>query len=172
VTSGKTIPSDYDHYIKAASEEYLPTLDWRLLKAQYWVESRLDPHAISPAGAKGIAQFMPGTWEQVCATLPYTHLEIFDPLPSIAGGAWYMAYLMRQWHLKRPSIDRHCLALASYNAGLAHILQAQVWSDGKLDYARIIQQLPVVTGKYAEETINYAPKIWQTYIEIVSEHAE
>ena len=172
MTSRTTIPTEFDHYIKVSSETYLPTLDWRLLKAQYWIESRLDPLAKSPAGAQGIAQFMPGTWEQVCASLPYTHLDICKPLPSIAGGAWYMAYLMRQWHLKRPAIDRHRLALASYNAGLGHILQAQVLSDGKLDYARIIQRLPEVTGRHATETINYAPGIWQAYIEIASDHAE
>ena len=172
MTSKNKIPTEFDDCIKAASDRHLQTLDWRLLKAQYWVESRLDPTAVSPAGAKGIAQFMPGTWDQVCGSLPHTHMDIFKPKPSIDAGAWYMAYLMRQWHLPRPSIDKHCLALASYNAGLALILQAQTHSDGKLDYARIIQQLPKVTGSHAQETINYAPRIWQTYIEIVSAHAE
>jgi len=51
----------YDALIKTAQKKYLPGTDWRLLKAQLTQESDLNPRAVSPAGAQGIAQFMPNT---------------------------------------------------------------------------------------------------------------
>jgi hypothetical protein len=75
-----------------------------LLAAQLMAESNFDPFAVSPAGAQGIAQFMPGT------AASYGLDDPFDPVAAIEAQAHLMADLIRQ--LGSPE-----LALAGYNAG-------------------------------------------------------
>jgi Transglycosylase SLT domain/D-alanyl-D-alanine carboxypeptidase len=75
-----------------------------LIAAQLLVESNFDPNAVSPAGAQGIAQFMPGT------AAAYGLKDPFDPERAIDAQAHLMSDLLRQFH----SIP---LALAAYNAG-------------------------------------------------------
>jgi hypothetical protein len=75
-----------------------------LLAAQILAESNFDPNAVSPAGAQGIAQFMPGT------AASYGLKDPFDPAQAIDAQAHMMSDLLRQFR----SIP---LALAAYNAG-------------------------------------------------------
>jgi hypothetical protein len=75
-----------------------------LLAAQLMAESGFNPRAVSPAGALGIAQFMPGTARS------YGLGDPFDPIASIDAQAHLMSDLLRQFH----SLP---LALAAYNAG-------------------------------------------------------
>ena len=75
-----------------------------LLAAQLYVESDFNPFARSPAGAQGIAQFMPGTAAAYGLRNPY------DPAAAIDAQARLMHDLLRQFG----SVP---LALAAYNAG-------------------------------------------------------
>jgi transglycosylase-like protein with SLT domain/D-alanyl-D-alanine carboxypeptidase-like protein/putative Flp pilus-assembly TadE/G-like protein len=75
-----------------------------LLAAQLMAESGFNPRAVSPAGALGIAQFMPATARS------YGLRDPFDPLASIDAQAHLMSDLLRRFH----SVP---LALAAYNAG-------------------------------------------------------
>lgn len=75
-----------------------------LLAAQLKAESNFNPNAISPAGAQGIAQFMPGTAHSVGLRDP------FDPVQAIDAQGKLMSALIRQFR----SIPK---ALAAYNAG-------------------------------------------------------
>lgn len=143
-------------------------MPWRLWKAQLWTESRLDPAARSPAGAAGLAQFMPGTAAEIWRLLGY---GVVDPTlagPSIEAGAYYMARLRAGWSAPRPWEDKHRLAQASYNAGPGNILAAQracVGAGGNLPsaYDAIMACLPQITGRYAAETLAYAPAIWRWF---------
>jgi hypothetical protein len=75
-----------------------------LLAAQLYAESNFNPFARSPAGAEGIAQFMPGTAQAIGLADP------FDPGASIDA----------QGHLMHDLLGRFGsvpLALAAYNAG-------------------------------------------------------
>ena len=75
-----------------------------LMAAQLYAESNFNPFARSPAGAEGIAQFMPGTAQAIGLADP------FDPGASIDA----------QGHLMRDLLGRFGsvpLALAAYNAG-------------------------------------------------------
>jgi soluble lytic murein transglycosylase-like protein len=149
----------YDEFIERAAQMYLPGVDWRLYKAQLWQESSLRPDAVSPAGARGIAQFMPKTWDRWGGGL-----DIHDPKASIEAGARYMAWLIDQWRWPRPPMDRHCLAMASYNAGLGNILKAQKLSGDKSLYKQIIFPLVQITGPTnAHETRSYVQKILSIY---------
>jgi hypothetical protein len=75
-----------------------------LLAAQLEAESGFNPRAVSPAGALGIAQFMPSTARS------YGLRDPFDPVAAIDAQAHLMSDLLRQFH----SVP---LALAAYNAG-------------------------------------------------------
>ncbi len=75
-----------------------------LLAAQLMAESDFNPFAVSPAGAQGIAQFMPAT------AAAYGLDDPFDPVAAIDAQAHLMSDLIHQ--LGSPE-----LALAGYNAG-------------------------------------------------------
>lgn len=102
---------------QAAREE---GLDWRLLAAQAYQESRFDASVRSEAGAVGLMQLMPATARELGVTNPA------DPLQSLQAGARYMGRLLRGYppdlHLK----DRVRFALAAYNAGPSHLADARV----------------------------------------------
>jgi len=161
--SAAVFTKKYDRQIEKAAKAYLPAVPWLLYKAQLWQESRLDPLARSPAGAEGIAQFMPGTARDIFPLLGYAAVDRRLAGPSIEAGAYYMARLRRAWHAPRPETDRHKLALASYNAGLGNILAAQRACDGAALYEAIMLCLESVTGRHAVETRGYAPAIYRWY---------
>ena len=75
-----------------------------LLAAQLFAESNFNPYAVSPAGAAGIAQFMPGT------AASYGLHDPFDAEQAIDAQAHLMSDLLKQF----ASVQ---LALAAYNAG-------------------------------------------------------
>ncbi len=79
-----------------------------LLAAQLMAESNFDPFAVSPAGAEGIAQFMPGT------AASYGLADPFDPVEAIDAQAHLMSDLIHQFGSPE-------LALAAYNAGPAPV---------------------------------------------------
>ncbi len=154
----------FDFQIQNAAELYLPGVDWRLLKAQLQAESALNPEAVSPAGAHGIAQFMPGTWKDMQKALNIPdHISPFDAETAIIAAAYYMQTLYDKWTAPRPDADRYCLALASYNAGFGHIIKAQRYADGVNDYHSIINELHEVTGRNSIETIQYVRRIFKTF---------
>lgn len=161
-TSSAEFPSRYDADIKSAVATWWPDLPaWKLLKAQYWQESRLDPHARSPVGAEGIAQFMEPTWHDAIKALSWPKtLSRRDAAYAIQGGAWYMHKLRRTWGRGRTVLEKHDLALAAYNAGTGSVLAAQkVCSDGRL-WSEIAPCLARVTGAaHARETRDYVDKI-------------
>ncbi len=164
--SGSLYSDKYNLQIRKATELYLPTVDWRLLKAQYYQESLLNPKAKSHVGASGIAQFMPATWKAIARELRITGSP-YDPSLAIPAGAYYMHKLRKGWSAKRPESDRHSLAMASYNAGFGNLLKAQKKCGGKSLYKDIIECLPRVTGRYSKETIAYVRRIWTYYIRMV-----
>lgn len=161
LAQGATIPGQFDRPIERAASDFLPGVPWKLLKAQYYQESRLDPTARSPVGAAGIAQFMPSTWREIMKAMGRPEMDRSLAEPAIEAGAFYMARLRKGWSSPRPWQDRHKLALASYNAGLGNILGAQHACRDPPLYADIMACLPEVTGAHATETLGYAPTIWR-----------
>jgi hypothetical protein len=96
------VPSRFRAPLIAAATRW--NVSAALLAAQLMAESNFNPFAVSPAGAQGIAQFMPGTAASYGLTDP------FDPVAAIDAQAHLMSDLIRQ--LGSPE-----LALAGYNAG-------------------------------------------------------
>lgn len=160
-------PDRFDADIKRAAERYLPEYDWRLWKAQLYQESLLDPSAVSPVGARGLAQFMPATWAEVVGQLGYEGVSPHAAGPAIVAGAYYMARQVSVWKAPRPASDRYSLAAASYNAGAGNIITAQRVCGGPSGYADIITCLPRVTGEHATETKTYVQRIWQYWTQML-----
>ncbi len=57
-----TVPAEYEPLVQRAASR-CPGITAPLLAAQLDAESRWNPRAASPVGARGLAQFMPGTWD-------------------------------------------------------------------------------------------------------------
>ncbi|MET9469064.1 bifunctional lytic transglycosylase/C40 family peptidase [Streptomyces sp. NPDC006544] len=101
-----------------------PTLTPALLAAQLYSESGWDPGIVSPADARGIAQFIPGTWA--------THgidgdgdgdRDIWDPNDAIPSAASYDCELAR--YVNKVPGDAVKNMLAAYNAGPGAVIQHQ-----------------------------------------------
>ncbi|HYG91189.1 MAG TPA: transglycosylase SLT domain-containing protein [Azospirillum sp.] len=157
--AGTAFPSKYDGEIRRAVDTYWPDYprpaSW---KAQLYQESRLDPRAVSPVGAAGLAQFMPGTWEQVTREL---RLGAVSPHHDVAiqAGAYYMAKQRQVWRAGRDPHDRQPLAQASYNAGAGNIIKAQRACGGARLWAGIAPCLVDVTGTNSRETLTYVDRV-------------
>lgn len=101
-----------------------------------WKESRFDPNAISPKGAQGIAQFMPGTAQLVGLRDP------FEPHQAIAASAFYLNSLKSEF-------GNWGLAAAGYNAGPGRV---GAWLSGASGLPFETQDfVESITGHHAEE---------------------
>jgi hypothetical protein len=96
------VPAQYRRPLLESAARY--GVSAALLAAQLMAESNFNPNAGSPAGAQGIAQFMPATAAAYGLDDPY------DPVASIEAQAHLMSDLLRQFGSPE-------LALAAYNAG-------------------------------------------------------
>lgn len=83
-----------------------------LLEAVVWQESRWNPNAVSPVGARGLAQLMPGTAKMM-------GVDPNDPHANLEGGA---KYLRQQLDAFSGDIE---MALAAYNAGPGRVIRAK-----------------------------------------------
>ncbi len=94
-------------------------LDWRLLAAQCFQESRFDPLAKSWAGALGLFQLMPTT----ALELGVKRRE--DPEESVRAGSDYVARMLSRFDSRIELKHRLRFALAAYNAGPSHVEDAR-----------------------------------------------
>jgi hypothetical protein len=80
-------------------------LDPDLVTSVIHAESGFNAHAVSPKGARGLMQLMPGTANQLGVN------DAFDPAANVAGGSKYLRELLEQYNFDLVK------ALAAYNAG-------------------------------------------------------
>jgi membrane-bound lytic murein transglycosylase F len=158
--------SPYDNLIKLGSEKL--SWDWRLLAAVIYQESKFKQGDVSWAGAQGLMQLMPETAKRFGASNPR------DPVQNIQAGVNYLRYLDNYWSKSIADKDERLkFILASYNAGLSHIIDARkltmkygknatLWYDNVEYYLMkksnpMYYQDPVAPAGYCkcEEPINY-----------------
>jgi len=94
-------------------------LDWRLLAAIGYQESHWDPNALSYTGVRGIMMLTSDT------ALRYKVANREDPQQSIEGGARVLADIFERIPTDVPEPDRSWMALAAYNQGIGHLLDAR-----------------------------------------------
>lgn len=154
--------NEYDALVKRSAETWMPSVDWRLWKAQVKAESGFRAGATSPVGAMGLSQVMPATFREI-ATRSGIRGNPYDPEINLMAGAWYMAKQRAIFKAPRPEVDRHNLASAAYNAGVGNIIKAQQLVGNPPEWEPVAQALPRITGHHAKETTDYVKRIRANY---------
>jgi len=176
--------SPYDDWFREYAK--IPGWDWRLLAAQAFQESRLNPKARSWAGAIGLMQIMPRTARQL-------HANAADPRQSIEAACRYLWQLDDLWKDDvTDEEERIKFILASYNVGAGHVQDAvrlaekngddpHKWLD--VSYwlirksKRSVYDDPVVKHGFARgtEPVSYVDQIlarWRNYRQFVQDEPE
>ena len=143
-----THPDDHLQYVRKYAYEY--NISEVVIFAVIKVESDFDTNAESVAGARGLMQMLPSTFEWLTGDEHLgEHLhkdELFDPEVSIRYGTYYLNYLYQKF-------DRNMdTALAAYNGGEGNVakwLADEQYSDGNGN----LTDIPF------EETKNYVQKV-------------
>ncbi|MEI7384778.1 membrane-bound lytic murein transglycosylase MltF [Pectobacterium versatile] len=137
-------------------EKYATDIDWKLLAAISYQESHWNPLATSPTGVRGLMMLTRNTAESLNVT------DRVDPEQSIRGGAQYMSHMMQKMPDTIPEDEKIWFALASYNMGYAHLLDARKLTEkqkGNPDsWVDVKMRLPMLSQKryYTQTTYGYA----------------
>jgi len=100
---------DLDEVVNAASGRY--RLDPDLVTSVIKAESGFNVRAVSPKGAQGLMQLMPGTASKLGVP------DAFDPRDNVEGGTKYLRELLERYNFDLVK------ALAAYNAGPQRVEQ-------------------------------------------------
>ena len=165
--------SQYDDIIQRYAENI--GWDWRLLASVIYQESQFNPVSESWADALGLMQLMPETAERLNV------MDRANPEESVRGGTKYLGMLMGKLSYIPDSIERVKMALASYNCGFGHVLDARrlaeangddpnVWTD---NVEKAILELSYPENYNAEgirygyvrgiEPVTYVEQIFERY---------
>ncbi len=111
--------NQYKTLFKKYGEMY--SMDWLLLAAQAYQESRFDPNARSHTGAQGLMQLLPSTAKDMGFN------DIRAPEDNVHAGAKYLRWIMDRYFPGEEitNDDRLRFALAAYNAGPANIRRSR-----------------------------------------------
>ncbi len=128
-------------------------IDPYLVFAIIRVESKFQPTAESPVGARGLMQIMPETAQWIASQQgieEFDAADLHEPEVNIQFGCWYIANLSQEFNDNLP------LVIAAYNAGRGQVgewLQSGEW-DGSLEG---VKDIPFV------ETKQYIENVMQNY---------
>lgn len=125
--AGDNVPAAYRALVEQAGRVCV-AVPAPIIAAQLDKESGWNPRAVSPAGAQGIAQFMPGTWASAGVDGNRDgKRDPFDPADAIPAQARLMCALAKDaagWvKAGRVRGDVLTVALAAYNAGPGNVLK-------------------------------------------------
>lgn len=107
--SGAAVPAAYRAKVAELAARF--DLSPALIEAMVWQESRWRPGAVSPVGARGLAQLMPGTAREL-------GVDASDPFANLEGGARYLRAQMDRFG---GDVEK---ALAAYNAGPGRVIRS------------------------------------------------
>ena len=142
--------------IQPLFERYASHIDWRLLAAISYQESHWNPQATSPTGVRGLMMLTRNTADSLDVD------DRLDPEQSIRGGSEYLQRMMEKVPATVPEEERIWFALAAYNMGYAHMLDARRLTEkqkGNPDsWADVKIRLPMLSQKryYNQTTYGYA----------------
>ena len=137
-------------------------MDFLLMMAQGYQESRLDQSARSHVGAIGIMQVMPTTGQELGVG------DIQDVEPNIHAGVKYIRFIMDRYFAgdSLDALNRTLLAFAAYNAGPARVasLRRKAAARG-LDPNRWSRNVELVAADViGRETVTYVGNIYKYYV--------
>jgi len=139
-----------------------------ILDRQVFKESRFNPLAESPAGARGLAQIMPGTesYMKEKGMIP-EDFDAFNPEDSkMAQRAYMESLLNRSWNKGSEEV-KIAKALAAYNFGPTAVVRTlnQAREDGVDIYNSLdwLERLPLETRDYVSKILGYNEKFESEY---------
>ena len=109
--------SKFDPLIRKHSGYY--AFPWDFIAAQIYQESRFNPNAKAWDGGMGLMQLMPRTAKELGCR------HVFNPNDNIKAGVKYMYRLRKRFKDEVSENDKMCFALASYNGGYGHVIDAR-----------------------------------------------
>jgi membrane-bound lytic murein transglycosylase MltF len=137
-------------------------LDWMLMAAQGYQESRLDQNARSHVGAIGVMQVMPATGQEL-AVGDITKID-----PNIHAGVKYIRFMIDKYFANEPmtDLDKGLFAFASYNAGPGRIRQlrreaARRGLDPNVWFNNVER---IAAERIGRETVTYVSNIYKYYV--------
>lgn len=141
----------------AAAKEGLPT---GLVMAVVAQESAFDPRAVSPAGAQGLMQLMPGTVTHINSASSVKIVDPFDATQNLAGGCWYLKWVKGQVPAAKVAAGEEWkFALAGYNAGIGRVRSAidkalaGAPRDPRASWTDVAAKLPAETQRYVPAVV-------------------
>ena len=146
--------------IRKYSDQY--KVDYLLMAAQGYQESRLDQSVKSPVGAIGVMQVMPATGKD----MNVGDITLTDP--NINAGVKYMRFMMDQFFKNEPmdEFNKLIFSFASYNAGPGRIRQMRKLAEQRGYNPNIwfgnVER--VVAEKIGQETVTYVSNIYKYYL--------
>lgn len=170
LSRSKVALPEYKTYFQQAAKKQ--GFNWKLLAAIAYQESHWNPEATSFTGVRGIMQLTKPTADFLGVE------DRLDPEQSIQGGAKYLRYLVNRTPKHLNGKERLVLALASYNIGVAHLLDAHELTrkQGKNPYAwkHLKKVLPLLADpeiasktKYGQarghETVDFVDRVLAFY---------
>ena len=139
-----------------------------ILDRQVFKESRFNPLAESPAGARGLAQIMPGTESYMKEKgMISEDFDAFNPEDSKMAQRAYMESLLdRSWNKGSEEV-KIAKALAAYNFGPTAVVRTlnQAREDGVDIYNSLdwLERLPLETRDYVSKILGYNEKFESEY---------
>lgn len=150
----------YQQYVDAAADEF--EVDPAIIYAVIYCESNFDADAVSSAGALGLMQMMPATFEEMQFYLKETRSEeeLFDPQINIRYGAYYLSRLYKRF-------ENWETAFAAYNAGPTIVSKwlkdDEYSSDGKtlshIPYSETSHYVKKVNGMVEKYNVYYQTEV-------------
>jgi membrane-bound lytic murein transglycosylase MltF len=137
-------------------------VDYLLMAAQGYQESRLDQSVKSRVGAIGVMQVMPATGKDLAVG------DIRQTEPNVHAGVKYFRFMMDQYYKDDPmdELNKGLMTLASYNAGPGRIRQLRKEAANRglnpnLWFGNVER---VVSERIGRETVTYVSNIYKYYV--------
>ncbi len=144
------LPQFRPWFEKAGKDNHV---SWMLLAAMSYQESHWNPDAKSPTGVKGLMMLTLATAKHIGVN------NRIEPYQSIFGGAYYLSSLYKKLPKTISDPDRLYFALAAYNLGYWHVIDAMKLArqQGKDDtkWANLKQILPLLRKKKWHKKVHY-----------------
>jgi membrane-bound lytic murein transglycosylase MltF len=148
------------NFFKDYGDKY--DMDYLLMAAQGYQESRLDQNAKSQVGAVGVMQVMPATGADMKVG------DISQTEPNINAGVKYMRFMVDQYFANEPmdKLNKGLFAFAAYNAGPGRIQSLRKEAEKKgLDPNKWFNNVEIVASqRIGRETVTYVSNIYKYYI--------
>ena len=137
-------------------------VDYLLMAAQGYQESRLNQNVRSPVGAVGVMQVMPATGEEQQVG------DIGQLEPNIHAGVKYMRFMIDEYYRNDPmdQLNKSLFTFASYNAGPDRVRKlrreaAERGLDPNIWFGNVEQ---IASERIGRETVTYVSNIYKYYV--------